>query len=88
MSIVMMLYCVSLNEMRRQVMWRAEARGICTDHLSVCHAGKPDVVVTEDEEYKRVNFDKFKKLSTVFQACTSLVAYVACDANNRLLLSV
>jgi hypothetical protein len=31
------------------------------------HAGKPDVVVAEDEEYKRVNFDKFKKLSTVFQ---------------------
>ncbi|XP_021938306.1 acetyl-CoA acetyltransferase, mitochondrial isoform X2 [Zootermopsis nevadensis] len=29
--------------------------------------GKPDVVVTEDEEYKRVSLDKFKKLSTVFQ---------------------
>lgn len=29
--------------------------------------GKPDVVVVEDEEYKRVSFDKFKKLSTVFQ---------------------
>ncbi|XP_011876981.1 PREDICTED: acetyl-CoA acetyltransferase, mitochondrial [Vollenhovia emeryi] len=29
--------------------------------------GKPDVSVTEDEEYKRVNFDKFGKLSTVFQ---------------------
>lgn len=28
---------------------------------------KPDVVVAEDEEYKRVNFDKFGKLSTVFQ---------------------
>ena len=36
------------------------------------HAGKPDVVVTEDEEYKRVTFDKFKKLSTVFQVCASL----------------
>ncbi|KAJ9574272.1 hypothetical protein L9F63_026081, partial [Diploptera punctata] len=29
--------------------------------------GKPDLVVEEDEEYKRVNFDKFRKLSTVFQ---------------------
>ncbi|XP_046403436.1 acetyl-CoA acetyltransferase, mitochondrial [Ischnura elegans] len=29
--------------------------------------GKPDVVVNEDEEYKRVDFNKFGKLSTVFQ---------------------
>lgn len=29
--------------------------------------GKPDVVVREDEEYKRVNFDKFGQLATVFQ---------------------
>ncbi|XP_015599897.1 acetyl-CoA acetyltransferase, mitochondrial isoform X2 [Cephus cinctus] len=29
--------------------------------------GKPDVVFTEDEEYKRVNFEKFNKLNTVFQ---------------------
>lgn len=29
--------------------------------------GKPNLVVTEDEEYKRVNFDKFPKLATVFQ---------------------
>lgn len=29
--------------------------------------GKPDLVVSEDEEYKRVNFDKFKTLKTVFQ---------------------
>ncbi|EDV95352.1 acetyl-CoA acetyltransferase, mitochondrial [Drosophila grimshawi] len=28
---------------------------------------KPEVLVTEDEEYKRVNFDKFGKLATVFQ---------------------
>lgn len=27
----------------------------------------PDVVVNEDEEYKRVDFDRFGKLSTVFQ---------------------
>lgn len=29
--------------------------------------GTPDKVVSEDEEYKRVNFDKFRKLGTVFQ---------------------
>lgn len=28
---------------------------------------KPEVVVTEDEEYKRVKFDKFGQLATVFQ---------------------
>lgn len=31
--------------------------------------GKPNTVVTEDEEYKKVNFDKFRKLATVFQVC-------------------
>ena len=29
--------------------------------------GKPPVSVTEDEEYKKINFDKFAKLPTVFQ---------------------
>lgn len=29
--------------------------------------GKPDVVFKEDEEYKKVDFDKFSKLNTVFQ---------------------
>ncbi|CAH1108733.1 unnamed protein product [Psylliodes chrysocephalus] len=29
--------------------------------------GTPDLVVAADEEYKRVNFDKFGKLATVFQ---------------------
>jgi acetyl-CoA C-acetyltransferase len=29
--------------------------------------GKPNVVISEDEEYKRVNFDKFGQLATVFQ---------------------
>jgi hypothetical protein len=48
------------------------ARPEATVMFVLYHAGKPDVVITEDEEYKRVNFDKFKKLSTVFQVCTSL----------------
>ena len=29
--------------------------------------GKPDIIISEDEEYKRVNFDKFGQLNTVFQ---------------------
>merc|ERR1712209_387346 len=29
--------------------------------------GKPSTFVTEDEEYTKVNFDKFSKLATVFQ---------------------
>lgn len=29
--------------------------------------GKADIIISEDEEYKRVDFDKFKTLKTVFQ---------------------
>lgn len=29
--------------------------------------GQPDVVFSADEEYKKVNFEKFSKLATVFQ---------------------
>lgn len=29
--------------------------------------GAPDVTVSTDEEYKKVNFEKFAKLSTVFK---------------------
>lgn len=29
--------------------------------------GQPDIIFSEDEEYKKVNFEKFDKLSTVFQ---------------------
>ena len=29
--------------------------------------GKPSTMVTEDEEFRKVNFDKFAKLATVFQ---------------------
>ncbi|XP_064433570.1 acetyl-CoA acetyltransferase, mitochondrial isoform X1 [Mirounga angustirostris] len=32
-----------------------------------CVVGKPDVLVKEDEEYKRVDFSKVPKLKTVFQ---------------------
>jgi hypothetical protein len=29
--------------------------------------GKPDLVIEEDEEFKKVNFDKFSQLKPVFQ---------------------
>ena len=35
--------------------------------------GKPSVMVTEDEEFKKVNFDKFSKLPTVFQVLRHLI---------------
>ena len=35
------------------------------DYFSIL--GKSDVVVKEDEEYKRVDFSKVPKLKTVFQ---------------------
>ncbi|XP_077154538.1 acetyl-CoA acetyltransferase, mitochondrial [Ranitomeya variabilis] len=35
--------------------------------VTIQQKGKPDVVVQEDEEYKRVDFSKFPKLKTVFQ---------------------
>ncbi|XP_053564525.1 acetyl-CoA acetyltransferase, mitochondrial [Bombina bombina] len=35
--------------------------------VSIPQKGKPDVLVQEDEEYKRVDFSKFSKLKTVFQ---------------------
>ena len=41
-----------------------------TDFLKEClnfPLGKPDVVVSEDEEYKRVSFEKFSSLKPVFQ---------------------
>jgi len=33
----------------------------------VTKKGKPPVIVSQDEEYKKVNFEKFTKLATVFQ---------------------
>ena len=33
----------------------------------VTKRGQPPMIVSEDEEYKKVNFDKFGKLATVFQ---------------------
>jgi acetyl-CoA C-acetyltransferase len=29
--------------------------------------GKPPIIVSEDEDYKKVNFEKFTQLTTVFQ---------------------
>lgn len=49
----------------------AWAKGLIKDEIVEVRIpgkrGKPDIVVSEDEEYKKVNFEKFKKLATVFQ---------------------
>ncbi|XP_043266663.1 acetyl-CoA acetyltransferase, mitochondrial isoform X2 [Venturia canescens] len=44
--------------------------------------GKPDVVVAEDEEYKRVNVDKFHTLRTVFQENGTVTAGNASTLND------
>ena len=40
--------------------------------------GKPPTVVKEDEEYKNVNPEKFKKLATVFQGWPIPIRYDIC----------
>ena len=37
--------------------------------------GKPPTVVKEDEEYKNVNPEKFKKLATVFQGSSLIFSF-------------
>ncbi|XP_051842894.1 acetyl-CoA acetyltransferase, mitochondrial [Antechinus flavipes] len=52
---------------RSKASWEA---GVFTDEIipvTVSQKGKPDIVVKEDEEYKRVDFTKVPKLKTVFQ---------------------
>ena len=44
--------------------------------------GKPDVTVSEDEEYKKANFDKFKTLNTVFKAGGTITAANASSLND------
>jgi hypothetical protein len=38
--------------------------------------GKPEIEVTTDEEFTRVNFEKFPKLATVFQVTSDLRLFV------------
>ncbi|KFO20708.1 Acetyl-CoA acetyltransferase, mitochondrial [Fukomys damarensis] len=47
--------------------WEAGKFGNEVIPVTVSVKGKPDVVVKEDEEYKRVDFSKVPKLKTVFQ---------------------
>lgn len=55
-------------------------------------SGKPDLEVKEDEEYKRVSFEKFSKLSTVFQVPTPVTCVIfhqwprACSTVDNVLL--
>ncbi|XP_044525052.1 acetyl-CoA acetyltransferase, mitochondrial isoform X1 [Gracilinanus agilis] len=52
---------------RSKAAWEA---GVFTDEITpvtITQKGKPETVVKEDEEYKRVDFSKVPKLRTVFQ---------------------
>uniref|UniRef100_A0A8C0SEC6 Acetyl-CoA acetyltransferase, mitochondrial n=1 Tax=Canis lupus familiaris TaxID=9615 RepID=A0A8C0SEC6_CANLF len=52
---------------RSKAAWEAGRFGSEVIPVTVTTKGKPDVLVTEDEEYKRVDFSKVPKLKTVFQ---------------------
>ncbi|XP_036903610.1 acetyl-CoA acetyltransferase, mitochondrial isoform X2 [Sturnira hondurensis] len=52
---------------RSKAAWEAGKFGNEVVPVTITVKGKPDVVVKEDEEYKRVDFSKVPKLKTVFQ---------------------
>uniref|UniRef100_A0A8D2DK38 Acetyl-CoA acetyltransferase, mitochondrial n=1 Tax=Sciurus vulgaris TaxID=55149 RepID=A0A8D2DK38_SCIVU len=52
---------------RSKAAWEAGKFGNEVIPVTITVKGKPDVVVKEDEEYKRVDFNKVPKLKTVFQ---------------------
>ncbi|XP_063492552.1 acetyl-CoA acetyltransferase, mitochondrial isoform X5 [Symphalangus syndactylus] len=52
---------------RSKAAWEAGKFGNEVTPVTVTVKGQPDVVVKEDEEYKRVDFSKVPKLKTVFQ---------------------
>ncbi|KAF4008850.1 hypothetical protein G4228_000656, partial [Cervus hanglu yarkandensis] len=52
---------------RSKAAWEAGRFGNEVVPVTITVKGKPDVVVKEDEEYKRVDFSKIPKLKTVFQ---------------------
>lgn len=42
-------------------------------------SGQPDVIFSEDEEYKKVSFDKFAKLKPVFQKENGMIHSLLSD---------
>ncbi|KAM9081499.1 acetyl-CoA acetyltransferase, mitochondrial isoform 2-T2 [Megaptera novaeangliae] len=52
---------------RSKAAWEAGKFGNEVVPVTITVKGKPDVVVKEDEEYKRVDFSRVPKLKTVFQ---------------------
>src|ERR1700709_1960898 len=62
----------------------AHSAGIFNSQLvpvTITQKKKPEIIVTEDEEYKRVDFNKFTKLSTVFQVIIHLCFLILCNNN-------
>ena len=50
--------------------------------VSCSSTGKPDLVISEDEEYKKANFDKFPSLRAVFKKDGSVTAANASTLND------
>ena len=46
---------------------RHEIQGLKYGNIFLFLEGKPDIIIEEDEEFKKVNFDKFNQLKPVFQ---------------------
>lgn len=51
------MYNVNKNDILKSHTWNHSTRDL----------GKPDLVISEDEEYKRVDFSKVPKIKPVFQ---------------------
>ncbi|BFG02453.1 acetyl-CoA acetyltransferase mitochondrial [Drosophila madeirensis] len=52
---------------RSALAWQANAFANEIAPVKIQQKRKPEVTISEDEEYKRINFDKFGQLATVFQ---------------------
>lgn len=53
--------------------------GFCEQfNIKRFHAGKPDVVVKEDEEWRKVDFSKVPKLKAVFQKENGTISFSFC----------
>ncbi|XP_072119211.1 acetyl-CoA acetyltransferase, mitochondrial [Mobula birostris] len=59
-------YAVS-SYTRSKASWDSKLMAKEVVPVSVPQRGKPDLVISEDEEYKRVDFSKVPKIKTVFQ---------------------
>ena len=62
----------------------------CFNDLSICNSalGKPDIVISEDEEYKRFDPARFSKLPTAFQVAEHFLSDSTRTATIKFTLSI